>query len=480
MLLRPEIQNPALLSPSVQQAIDRTTNSTVVPGNTAKLMVNGATSFPERYRMIEAAKRSINLQTLIFHSDEAGWKTAELLAKKAREGVKVRVIYDWISSADSKKEMFDMMRKAGVLLQAFNTVLDYQWHEERQREFVEHTDNAFRGFWEMATTLDIRDVDKWFADQGDAEFERWKEKNAELLARLKEYPPLLHKLNNRWHMKILTVDGKEAMLGGMNIGSEYANGGTDHRDMTQGKKSFSSQAFRDTDIFVKGPVVARVNETFAENWGYAGGANLESITAENPKPEAVGAFDTRFISHAPREHGDRNIEEWYYRMLENAQKTAYITNAYFLPTPKFCDALIAAAKRGVDVRILTNSIDTNDLPILSQGGRFYYKRLIEGGVRIYEFTKKNYGDFTTMHSKMAVFDGRASTVGSHNLDPRSFSINSEDTIVIHDGIFGMDMHLTFKKDLGSSREVTLAEFRKEKPTDRMQQWFAGRVIDDLL
>lgn len=480
LIMDPAVGESSLLRPSVQEEVDRRTGSIIIPGNSATLMMNGAASFPERYRIMADAKHSIDLQTLIFHSDETGWKTARLLAKKAREGVRCRVVYDWISSADSKKEMFDMMREAGVELQAFNTPLDYEWQGERRKEFIGHLDGAFADFWEMAFTVDLQDVDDWIAKKGPAEFERWRKNNDAVIARLREYPPLLHRMNNRWHMKILSVDGQSAVIGGMNIGSEYANGGSTYRDKSLGRRSFSAQAFRDTDVLVRGPVVGRVNEVFAENWIYAGGTNPESITSENPPSVPVGTTDTRFIGHWPREKEDTNIEGWYYQMLLNAQRTGYFTNAYFLPHPEFVDALVAAVRRGVDIRILTNSVETNDLPILTQGGRFYYRELLKGGVRIYEFRKDNHGGFTTLHAKTAVFDGEVSTVGSHNLDARSFRINSESTVVIHDRPFGLEMHRMFRQDLESSREVTLADMEGEPPADRAAQWFAGQVIDDLL
>ncbi|MDQ7822269.1 MAG: phosphatidylserine/phosphatidylglycerophosphate/cardiolipin synthase family protein [Candidatus Eremiobacteraeota bacterium] len=478
--LNPALKESSLLKPSVEKETDRVTDSLAVPGNRVTLEKNGVNSFPERYRMMEEAKHSINLQTLIFHSDETGWKTAELLAKKAKEGVKCRVIYDWISSADSDPKIFKMMKEAGVELQAFNTPVDYKWHEENKDEIVRHMHGAFQDFIKGVGEEGLAEPDKWIAEKGEKEFKFWIGNNEKVLERLKEYPPLLHKLNNRWHMKILTVDGKEAMLGGMNIGSEYANGGSGHRDTSLGEKAFSAGAFRDTDVKVEGPVVGKVNEAFAENWGYAGGEDTAAITAENPAVTAAGSTKTRFVSHQPREKKDRNIENWYYQMLKNAEKTAYITNAYFLPTKEFRKALIEAAKRGVDVRILTNSVDTNDLPILSQGGRKFYRELLEGGVRLYELRKDNGGKFTTLHTKASVFDGEVATIGSHNLDPRSFNLNSEDTIEIQDKDFGKGMHEMFRDDLQMSNEITLEDLNNETPADRLEQWFASEIIKDLL
>lgn len=478
--LKPDIKESALLSPAVQKKVDQFTNSEVVKGNKTTLLKNGATSFPERYRMMENAKHSINLQTLIFHSDEAGWKTANLLAKKASEGVKCRVIYDWISSTDTDPKLFKTMRDAGVEVMAFNTPLDYKWHGENVKDFKDHVHEGFEDFAKTVTEKDISNLPEWTAERGEKNFEYWKNNNKKVLERLKEYPPLLHKLNNRWHMKILSVDGDKAVIGGLNIGSEYANGGTDHRDMSAGPGSFSSQAFRDTDMKAEGPIVTTINKTFAENWVYAGGDKPESITTENPEPKVEGNISTRFIGHLPREKKDKNIENWYYQMLGNAKKTAYITNAYFIPTKKFRKALIDAAKRGVDVRVLTNSVGTNDLPLITQAARQDYREMLKGGVRLYELKKDNPGNFTTLHTKGAVFDAEVSTVGSHNLDPRSFNLNSEDTMVIQDKEFSGQMQQMFKSDLEMSDEVTLVDLNKETPADQLEQWFAAKVLNELL
>jgi len=482
VIMNPDIKESALLNPDVQREIDRETNSSVVEGNRTTLLKNGVASFPERYRMMENAKHSINLQTLIIHSDETGWKTAKLLAKKAKEGVKCRVIYDWISSADSDPKMFKMMEDAGIELIAYNPPGDYQWHGDNLKRIDGRMKSAFKDFAKNITGKDVANLPKWIKKRGEKDFKFWKKNNREVFERLMDYPPLLlHKLNNRWHMKMLTVDGKEAVVGGLNIGSEYAYGGTDKRDLSNGAGSMSAECFRDTDVKAEGPVVGDINRVFAENWEIAGGKNPGDIVSENPPAKIKGGTPTRFIKHQPKEKKDKNIENWYYRMLKHCKKTAYISNAYFLPSSKkFRKALIKAAKRGVDVRILTNSTETNDLPPLTQAGREFYKDLLEGGVRIYEIQKDNPGKFTTLHTKASVFDGEVSTIGSHNLDPRSFKLNNEDTLVIHDREFGKQMHRMFKDDLQMSKEITLPDLNKETPADQLEQWFYGQVMRELL
>lgn len=480
VIMNPDIKESGLLRPDVQSKIDRVTDSHVVEGNRTTLLKNGAASFPERYRMMENAKHSINLQTLIIHSDETGWKTANILAKKAKEGVKCRVVYDWVSSADSDPKMFKMMEKAGVELIAYNPPGDYKWHSKNLKNIDSYMKSALKDFTKNMNGKDIANLPKWIHRRGKKDFKFWKKKNREIFERLMEYPPLhVHKLNNRWHIKMLSVDGKEAIVGGINIGSEYAYGGTDRKDLS--KNLMSEARFRDTDVKAEGPVVAEINRVFAENWDIAGGKNPGEILSENPPPQIEGGTPTRYIKHQPKENKDKNIENWYYKMLGNCKKTAYISNAYFLPSSKkFRKALIKAAKRGIDVRVLTNSTGTNDLPLLTQAGREFYQDLLKGGVRMYEMKKDNPGKFSTLHTKASVFDGEVSTVGSHNLDPRSFKLNSESTLVIHDKEFGKQMHEMFRDDLKMSSEITLPDLDKETPADQLEQWFYGQVMRELL
>jgi len=470
LILNPDIQTSTLLAPEVQKEVDNLTHSKVVGGNKAILMNNGVASFPERYRMIENAKHSINLQTLIFHSDETGRKTANLLAKKAKQGVKCRLLFDWILSRHMDPKMLKMMKDAGVEVLPYNTPADNNLPADSMDNIKKYVAKGFLHFIKGQSIKDIKLLPKWLMGKGEEEFEAWEKRNPELVDGIKNY---INLVRNRWHMKILSVDGKEAIVGGLNIGSEYAYAGSDKVDQSQPPGSNSRRSCRDTDVKVEGPLAEEVNKTFAENWKYAGGKNEDQITTENPPANVAGGVPTRFLSHMPVEKQDRDIESWYYQMLANSQKTAYITNAYFIPTKEFKEALIKAAKRGVDVRVFTNSKKTNNRPLAYDAGRKHYRELLEGGVRIYEMTDKN---FTTLHTKTAVFDGEVATVGSHNLDPRSLSMHTENNIVIQDRDFSLRMHQTFKKDLEMSNEIIPADVKKDSRLYRIKQWFGNKIL----
>ncbi|NDD27647.1 MAG: phosphatidylserine/phosphatidylglycerophosphate/cardiolipin synthase family protein [Proteobacteria bacterium] len=429
--LEPDLASP-LLTPDVQTHIDNVTGVARSHGNDVRLLTNGVQAYDARTRLMSAAKHSICLQTYIFRDDETGRRTAELLREKAREGVDVRVIVDGIGSHDTPKSLFDEMRADGVKVINFNPLSS------------------------------------------------------------------LERLNHRWHQKMLIVDDGAAVMGGMNVGSEYALYGTGHVDLSNGASASSATWVRDTDIVATGPVVVDAMKTFARNWQLADADDAVKVPAAHAAPPvpiddlAIGFIhkmrahteptrnvDTRLLVHRPYEDRDTRIEDWYVAMLDNAQTTAYISNAYFVPTDAVTAALERAAKRGVDVRVLTNSAETNDstLPLAQWAGRASYEQLLEAGVRIYETPDAN-RVLQHLHKKTAVFDGVSSTVGSYNLDPRSANLNSENTLVIEGADFGRQMNRMFANDLRKSREIDLETLRNGTLYDRLQQWFFGEVMRD--
>lgn len=427
------IHDSPLRAPEMQARVDRITDAPRRDGCQVRLLPDGVQAFDIRYRMMAAAQRSINLQTYIFHDDETGRRVADLLRSKAREGVDVRVIVDGIGSQDTASRLFDEMRADGV--------------------------------------------------------------------EVKEFQPLgsLQRLNHRWHQKLLTVDDGAMVVGGMNVGSEYALYGTGHVDLSKGADASSASWMRDTDVVVTGPVVADGVRAFVANWALSGGQSMVtprkaaappiSIRDSGGMPfrrlrgitDPVVGVTTRHIVHRPYEERDTRIEDWYVTMLDGASSTAYISNAYFVPTDRVSDALVRAVRRGVDVRVLTNSPDTTDaaFPLPQWAARSSYPRLIEAGVRIYE-TQDTSKVLQHLHKKTAVFDGVASTVGSYNLDPRSASLNAENTLVIDGPDFGAQMNRMFASDLARSREIDLKTLRDGTMYDRLQQWFYGEVVRDHL
>jgi cardiolipin synthase A/B len=432
------VSDSPLLTKATEAALDERTGTRATEGNRVRLLTSGAASFEARFRLMEAAEHTINLQTYIMHDDETGQRTAELLCRKAREGVEVRVLVDALGSGGTSSAFFDTMRQAGVKVCEYN-------------------------------------------------------------------PPLsnLGRINQRWHQKMLTVDDQVAIVGGMNIGSEYALAGSGRVDVSQGSDSPSAMWMNDTDVAQAGPGAADIVRAFGSNWQVATGETLApptppdvtatpraALSLDAPEASAWGFLSrathevedvkTRFLTHRPVEDGDNRIEDWYVTMLDGASKTAYLTNAYFVPTPRLCDALKRAASRGVDVRLLTNSPETNDsVPMPQMAGRASYEELLQAGVRIYEAVDRG-AVLRHLHKKVAVFDGVASTIGSANLDPRSATLNSEDTLCIDDPRVGRRLEEMFEMDLKRSREIDMKVLHGGTVLDRFEQWLYGDVVRPVL
>jgi cardiolipin synthase len=154
--------------------------------------------------------------------------------------------------------------------------------------------------------------------------------------------------------------------------------------------------------------------------------------------------------------------------MNEAKKSIHITSAYFVPDQQIVDALIAAARRGVDVKLVLPGVSDHDL--IKHAGQAFYDQLLSGGVKIYQL------QVAVLHAKTAVIDGVWSTIGSANIDRRSFIHNYELNVVVLDPAFGRDMEAAFNEDLRDSKQVTLAQWRERPWKDRIREWM-GRLAE---
>lgn len=284
-------------------------------------------------------------------------------------------------------------------------------------------------------------------------FEYMKNSGVELI----EYHPVVpwrkfFNLYIRDHRKLVVIDGLIAFIGGMNIGMEYAG------------KKYHGQNWRDTHVKIEGPVVRDIQYFFLENWHRQGGA-LVDISKYFPAIKPLG--DT--IVMALSSHARRKIKPIYHTYLaaiRNAQKYIYITNAYFVPDNRIVKSLIRAAKNGVDVRILLPSV--SDLPFVQHASRFLYKRFLKNNIKLYEYKK------SILHAKTAVIDDIWSTVGSSNLDRRSFNANLEVNAIILDQKFSRKMKHQFLIDVKNSKEIKLEQYNRRSLLQYMKEWFCYR------
>ncbi len=273
-------------------------------------------------------------------------------------------------------------------------------------------------------------------------------------------------INNRDHRKLLIVDGRTAFIGGINISSVYSSG-----SVVTGTSEAAGDtvAWRDTHLQVEGPVVGELQKLFMATWEKQRGKPL-APKEYFPVLKPQGSEIVRAIGSTP----DDPYSLIYLTLISaigNAEKQVYLTHAYFVPDPQLLKALTNAAGRGVDVRMILPS--HSDSAVVFHAGRSHYSTLLKGGVKIYERLG------ALLHSKTAVIDGVWSTVGSTNLDWRSFLDNDEINAVILGREFAGQMQAVFAKDLEASEAIDPERWERRPLKLRFKEWMArvwGRLL----
>jgi cardiolipin synthase len=265
-------------------------------------------------------------------------------------------------------------------------------------------------------------------------------------------------VTQRDHRKLLIVDGQVAFAGGINISGVYSTGsfGFGSKPMKDG----SRRPWRDTHLQIEGPVVAEFQKLFLDTWQKQKGDKLDD-RGFFPKIEPKGKEVIRAIGSSPADHDYSLIYVTLISAIRSAETTVYLTNAYFVPDPQLREALKDAAQRGVDVRLILPS--TTDFELVRAAGRSYYGDLLRAGVKIYE--RKG----ALLHAKTALIDGVWSTVGSTNLDWRSFLHNDELNAVILGSDFGEQLQRMFESDLAQSEPITLDKWKARPLEERMKE-----------
>ncbi len=266
----------------------------------------------------------------------------------------------------------------------------------------------------------------------------------------------LHKAAQRSHVRVVVVDGRVGYTGGFGL-ADYWLGDGRH-----------DQQWRESNVRFTGPSVAALQAAFASGWAETTG---ELITGDLFFPPASFTEKGDVVAglmHTTPTIGSTPAERFLALSIAGSQKSLYIANSYFVPGESFMQALLSAKKRGVDVRVLTVGGKT-DVKTTWYAGRAYYEKLLEGGVRIYEYNP------TMMHSKTIVVDGVWSGMGSLNFDNRSMSFNNESMIVALDKDIGAKMDSVFLEDLKYSTEMKLETFRKRPLMGRILEWGAQKL-----
>jgi cardiolipin synthase len=379
--------------------------SALTVGNNVVLLQDGPSTYKAMFEAIAAAKDHVNMESYIIEDGEIGERFAGLLLDRQAHGVQVNMIYDSAGTFGTKNAFFQRLRDAGVQVLEFNPINP--------------------------------------------------------LAAKKTWAP-----DHRDHRKLLIVDGRTAILGGVNISSVYSTGSSPRAareavDLTTG--------WRDTDIRIDGPAVAEFQKLFLDTWQKQNGTAL-APKDYFPAVAAQGGEIVRAIGSTP----DDEYSLVYLTLISaiaTAERQVHLINAYFVPDPQLVRALLEAAARGVDVKLILAA--HTDSSSAHYAGRSHYEQLLEGGVKIYE---RRGG---LVHAKTAVVDGVWSLVGSSNLDWRSALDNDEINAVILSRDFAARMEASYAADIAASDAIDLETWRQRPFMLRMREW-AARSWERLL
>ncbi|HVG60969.1 MAG TPA: phospholipase D-like domain-containing protein [Hyalangium sp.] len=263
----------------------------------------------------------------------------------------------------------------------------------------------------------------------------------------------LRRMLARMHRKLVVRDGEVGITGGFGIWRSWDG------------EARNADEWRDTNIRVWGPAVRQIQQAFAENWLEAGGGFLppECFPQLAPAGEAragfVGSTGEHFLSDGRR---------MTLVAMGAARRRLWIANSYFIPTKDLSDVLILKAKEGVDVRVLVPGRHHDVAPVHA-GQRATYARLLEGGVRIWEY------ELSMMHSKTILADDQLSVIGSTNMDPLSLDWVEEGSLVVEDPELAAELAQSFEQDLVHAREIHARGWLRRGLLERLAEQLPGLI-----
>lgn len=352
------------------QAFSRAAGAHLLPGNHVRLLKDARENYPAWLDAIRAAKHHIHFESYIIHEDDAGREFADALLAKAEQGVRVRVVYDWMGGfGKTSRRFWNRLRDGGIEVRCYNPP---------------RLDSPFG----------------WVS---------------------------------RDHRKMIGVDGEIGFITGLCIGMMWV-----------GDPSKKIEPWRDTGVEVRGSAVAHIERAFAQVWAMLGGPIPEEELTSIDADRLAGSVSLRVVASLPATAGMIRLDELVAAL---ARKRLWLTDAYYAGTTSFVQALKAAAKDGVDVRLLVPG--GTDIPIVRLFSRAGYRPLLESGVRVFEWNG------TMLHAKTAVADGRWARVGSTNLNIVSWFGNCELDAMVEDEPFAREMEEMYLQDLANATEVIL-------------------------
>lgn len=375
-----------------ERAMVRTSDSVQVRGNTARLLVDGSRAFPAWLQAISRAEKWVHLENYILRDDKTGRAFRELLCERARSGVSVRLLYDWMGCWATPRRFWKPFRDAGVDVRAFAPP-----------------------------------------------------RAANPLAFLR-----------RDHRKTLAVDGCYGSVTGMCIGDEWA-----------GDPELGLAPWRDTGVDFRGPVAAVIDRAFSTAWAAAGPPLPPDEVPDPDHVERVGDVSVRVVEGEPARSRIYRLSQF---VSVGVERRLWITDPYFVLPPAMAEALAAAARDGVDVRVLVPAY--NNWPLVGGMSRAGYRPLLEAGVRIFEW------EGPMIHAKTAVADGVWSRVGSSNMNLASLLGNWEIDVAVTDRSFAAEMEDLFMADLARSVEISLIRSRVSSGGQRERRSVERLVVEN--
>lgn len=364
--------------------------------NLVEVYVDGKQKFDALLESLVAAKKYIHMEYYIFRSDDIGRKILRILEQKASEGVEVKMLYDAIGGINLSSYFFNELKKHGGQVASF-------------------------------------------------------------------FPSFLYyfnlRINYRNHRKIAIIDGKQAFVGGFNVGDEYLGL----------SKKFGY--WRDTHLKIKGSAVSDLQRQFLLDWKFASQKPMKYDEYKYfPKPKVKGNTGIQIVSSGPDSIWT-SIKDGYFKMITSANKNIYIQTPYFVPDESILQALKVSALSGVDVRIIIP--DKPDQPFVYWASYAYVGELLNSGVKCYTYNKG------FIHSKTIVIDSLVSSVGTANIDVRSFNLNFEINAFMYDKSLAEKLEQHFIDDLTFCTEITLDLYNKRSTNIKIKESIS-RLLSALL
>ncbi|MDB5305791.1 MAG: phospholipase D/Transphosphatidylase [Phycisphaerales bacterium] len=383
--------------PQFAQAMGNLLGPPLVPGNRCTTLRNGDQIFPAMLEAIRSANKTITLETYIYWSGSIGREFTQALSERARAGVKVHVMLDWLGSGRINQEFLKTMKESGVEVCEYHP---FHW-------------------WDPATYRQI---------------------------------------NNRTHRKLLIVDGKLGFTGGVGIADEWGGNAQDPGH------------WRDNHYRIEGPIVAQLQAAFLDNWMKSTGEVLAGESYFPPLANDGKLWAQVFKSSS--QSGSESMELMMLLSIAAAGDHIRLESAYFVPNTLTSEQLIAARRRGVSVEIIVPGPKIDE-KVVRQASHATWGELLQAGVKIYEYQP------TMFHCKQLVVDDIWVSIGSSNLDNRSFRLNDEANLNVLDPKFAAEQIGVFEDDKRHSHEFTYEMWRHRPMGEKISEQFA-RMLSWLL